>query len=247
MSLDMLKPEEGVESQDQDKLPQKGGFTLKTGIHDMIVDVAYLEKSAKGATCVCLNLKKTDGSKTVYKHKIYITTGDKKHNRYYFTTKEGKKVELAGYALGNLVSQITAGKDLRDLTSEKKMVKVWDFEASEEKAKEFPVLTELNGKKLRVGMLEVRDNKMVHLGGGKFKKIAKDRNFNEISKVFHIDGMTVAEKKADATAPEFIKTWMGEYPDGKVDDRYTPIDDEDSLPDDEDDDTDTGAVDDIFE
>jgi len=221
MNIAALQLDTDVESTDEDTLGG-GSFILDTGLYPMVVNMAYLDKSAGGAMNINLHLKKADGGNQVFRHTIYITSGDKKGNKPYYVNQAGKKFPLPGYSLVDLITQITADVKLGVVATEKKIVKLWDFQASAEVPREVPVITEMLNKTLLIGMQKHRENKKVK-DGDKYVDTNEAREFNEIHKVFHADGYTVAEKLAEADEAVFVETWKDANPSDYVKDTFKPV------------------------
>ena len=221
MNIAALQLGKDVESTNEDVIVGGGGFTLPTGLYPMIVENAYLDKSSGGAMNINLHLKRKTGGNQVYKHTIYITSGDAKGNKPYYE-KDGKKHPLPGYSLADQICKITAEVPLSQIVAEPKLVKLWDFDASAEIPREVPVVTEMLGKEIAIGMHLVRENKRTKQGE-KWVDTNEAREFNEINKVFHTDGMTVTEKAAEATEAVFVEKWVKANTEDYVRDKFKPV------------------------
>lgn len=235
MSMKGLSIDTDVESSDQDVIPGEGGYTLPTGVYPMVVDVAYMGKSAKGAVSLNLHLKQAKGGKTIVRQTLWVASGDKKGNKNYYIDKNKKKRLLPGMAQADHIAQITTGQSLAALTPEEKTIKLYDFEKRAELPTKVAALTEMHTKEIYVGLKKVRTNKVVKNQSGGYDDTAAERVFNEIDKVFYPDGMTIAEKKSEATEAKFIGKWKKRFPDDFVDDQYKAVEapaDPDALPDD---------------
>jgi len=207
MSIKGLSVDADVETPNADTLG--GGFVKPTGLYGCIVDLAYLSKAASGAMALNLHLK-VASDKSIIRQTLYVTTGDSKGNRNYYTTAEGKKKLLAGMAMGELISTITTEKPLAKHTPEEKTVNLYDFTAQAEKPTKVDALTEMIGKPILVGLHKVRTNKVTKDGKGGYNTLAEERFVNEIDKVFYPDGASVTEKKAKSPAL-FHKSWQDKY------------------------------------
>ena len=244
MSMQGLAIDSDVEASDKDILAG-GGFTKNTGVYDMIVDTAYMGKSAKGAVSVNLILKSAvTGDNTTFRQTLWVASGDKKGNKNYYVDKNNKKRLLPGMAQADHISHICTGKPLATLTPEEKTIKLYDFDKKAEMPTKVAALTEMHGCKIKVGVHKVRANKVVKNQAGGYDDTAAERVYNEIDKVFFPDGLTLAEKRAEETEPKFIGKWMAKFDEEYVDDQYKPVAGspaDEPLPDE-----DAGAVKDIF-
>jgi hypothetical protein len=189
-----------------------GGRTLlPTGLYEGTLDVVYLTKSQGGATA--FNLVVDIGGKKV-RDTVYVT--NRAGGVTY--TKDGKKYPLPGYSLINALCKLTAGKEIPQLTFEKKLVKIYNFEQRKEVPTEVEVAVELVGQPVRLGIEFHRENKNVKDQAGNYVPTSDIREFNTITRVFHTQtGQTAAEYNAQAPA-EFMAMWVKEF-DGKVIDK----------------------------
>lgn len=222
MSIAALQLEADVESTNEDVLGG-GGFILDTGLYPMVVDNAYLDKSSGGAMNLNIHLKKQTGGNQIYRQTIYITSGKAKGKLPYYVSKDGKKHPLPGYSLVNLIHKITTGNPLSQIAPEKRIVKLWDFEASAEVPREVPVVTAMVGKEILVGMQKCRENKRAKNSDGEWVDTNEVREFNEINKVFYPDGFSVAEKAAEADEALFVEKWTEANASDYVRDKFKPV------------------------
>jgi hypothetical protein len=221
MSIAALQLEADVESTNEDVLGG-GGFVLDTGLYPMVVDNAYLDKSSGGAMNINLHLKKKSGGNQVYRQTIYITSGEAKGKKPYYVGKDGKKHPLPGYSLVNMIHMITTGNPLSQVAPEKRLVKLWDFDASAEVPREVPVVTEMVGQEILVGMHKCRENKRANQNG-EWVDTNEAREFNEINKVFYPDGFSVTEKAAEADEAKFVNKWTEANTSDYVRDKFKPV------------------------
>lgn len=188
-----------------------GRSLLPTGLYEGTLDVAYLTKSAGGATAFNLVVD-INGRKV--RDTIYVT--NKAGGVTY--TKDGKKFPLPGYSLINALCKLTAGKEIPQLEFEKKLVKIYNFDQRKEVPTEVDVAMELVGKPVRIGIEFHRENKNAKDQAGNYVPTAEIREFNTITRVFHpTTGQTAAEYNAQAPA-EFMALWVKEF-NGKVIDK----------------------------
>lgn len=229
MSIQGLAIDSDIESTKVDTLG--GSFVKPTGLYPVMVDMAYLGKSVGGAMSLNLHLKVIADS-SIVRQTLWVTSGNKKGNKNFYTTKEGKKRLLPGMIQADQIAQITTSKNMAALTPEEKTIKLWDYESQAEKPTKVHALTEMIGQPMLVGLQKVRTNKVQKDSNGKYIDQVEDRNFNEIDKIFFPDGFSVTEKAAEAEEALFHQKWADKYDEEYVDDRYkTPEgSDDDSLP-----------------
>lgn len=217
MGFAALQMDADVQSQEEDFIPSGGGFVLDTGLYPMIIENAYFDKSRGGAMSANLHLKIKGGDKRVFKETIYITSKAGKP----FYVKDGKKFPLPGYSTVDQICKIACDTGLGQIGAEKKLVKIYDYDAGKEMPREVPVLTDLIGQEVLIGLQKRRENKRVQ-SGNEWVDGPEEKVYHEINKAFYPSGHTVTEKKAEGDA-EFIEKWKEANPDNYVRDTYKKV------------------------
>jgi len=200
-----------------------GSFTWESGIYDVVVDMAYLDESRGGA--MGLNLTLLDGTKKL-KETLWITSGTAKGQKSTYIDAKGTKRPLPGYTQGLNLCMAAIDETLEDAAnaSEAKTINIYNFDAKKEMptAKDH-VMTNLIGKKVKVGIIKRIENKRANDGTGKYVDIADTREVNVISQFFYADsGLSVMEKAKGDTEASFIIAWK-KANDGKTHDRSKKI------------------------
>lgn len=181
-----------------------GRSLLPTDVYEGSIEVAYLTKSTKGASAFNFVIN-INGKKI--RDQIYVT------NREGGVTypKDGKKYPLPGYSLVNALCKLTIGKEIPNLTFEKKLVKLYDFTQKKEVPTEVDVAVELTGEAVKLGIELVKENKNAQDQTGAYVPTAEVREFNSITRVFHTKtNQTVSEYDTQAPA-EFMTLWLNEF------------------------------------
>lgn len=199
MNLKNLKRDDKNIEQPKDTLG--GGGLLESGVYDGTVKLAFLKESEAGAMAVELHIDTEDG----YTHRetIYVTN----RNGDNFYEKNGKKQYLPGFITVDELSAVTCEVHLGDLETEEKTVKLYNFEAQEEKPTKVPMLVDMLGKKAKFAILQETDFKTQKGDDGKYHPIDETRSYNVINKVFNEDGFTVLELMNEQEEPQFIELW----------------------------------------
>lgn len=203
---------------EKDVLPT-GFQPIETGVYDCVVKLAYTGVSSGGAQFVQLELK-TD-SNFVMKQTLYITSGTKKGGKHFYE-KNGKKFYQPGFVIMDELAALASGIALADQSTETKDIKVWDYDTKGEVIKEVPVLTDLVGKSVKVGIKRVIENKRAQNDAGNWVDTAETKTINEIDKVFDTDGFTYNERIEGKETPEFINKWKERF-DGKDHDKSKKV------------------------
>lgn len=198
-----------------------GGNLKNSDLYDAVVDLAYTTKADSGALGFTIVFKLEDGS--TQRLQEWITSGDAKGNKPYYE-RDGKKIPLPGFTKISAITEILMSKPLADFTdsdAETKTIKLRNKEQKKEIPTDVPMITGLIGKKVKIGLLQVRANKQEKQGKN-YVDTAEERIFNEVNKVFNENGFTLEEIDANFDEPDFINKWLDKNK-GKLDDRYKEI------------------------
>lgn len=193
-----------------------GGFAARdTDSYDMDITMAYAGQSQGGARSVTLVGNLNDGRE--YRETLWVTN---KKGENFFLNKDDqtKKVGLPGFVTMDEICLVTTDAPLSAQPTEEKLVKIYDFDQKKEVPTNVPVLTELLGKKVTLGIQKVLENKSQKDAAGNYQPIADTREINTIAKVFHHESkMTVPEARRDAKlisegkqpeGPSFHAAWV---------------------------------------
>lgn len=187
-----------------------GRQLLDAGVYAAKIKMAYLQKSSGGALGMTIVFE-LDGGQEL-RTTQYLTGGDKKGNLNYYTDKQGNKQYLPGFNLGNSLAMLTTGKELSKLAQEDRLVNIYDFTAKAEKPTSVPVIVDLIGEEINVGVLRVLEDKMGKDDqGGYTVYTGETRESNEVDKFFCAKpkflNMTTAEIRGKAEKAVYIDTW----------------------------------------
>lgn len=202
---------DGLE-QSQDRL---GGFQVfDSKIYHSTIKALYAGEAKSGAMNLSVVLDLGGGQE--YRETVYIT--NKKKQNYF--EKDGKKQPLPGFTLINDLCLIATEKELSQLATEEKIIKLWDNDQKKEVPTAVQMVTEAIGKPVAVGILKALENKQVKSSTGEYVPTAETRETNRIDKVFHPEAkVTVAEARSGKKEAGFWDAWTKRN-EGKVrDDR----------------------------
>lgn len=214
--LDNLKTHDDVE----DEKDIIRGFTpLPTDIYPLKIDMAYMIKSARGATGLTLHARTPDDRQV--RQTIYLTSSEAKGCKNTYIDKNGNPQYLPGFILGNSLALLTTGKEIGAMDLEDKMVKIYNPATSSEEPTSVPVLVELLDKEVYAAIQEVIEDKRKKGDDGDYHATGETRQTNEIAKFFRAsDKKTTAEIRAKAETAEYFDTWK-EQNQGQVRDKTT--------------------------
>lgn len=197
-----------------------GGGVLETNAYDCLIDHGYVDQSKSGAAFMQLSLI-TDAGKTL-KQRLFFTSGDAKDNSITYPVKDktgkltGENRYLPGFIIASDIHEMVTGVPLADMTTENKLVKVWDNDAKKELPTDKPCLINLMGQRIKLGIQEQEIIKQKNVDGV-WTDSDETRKQNEIVKVFDAEtGCTNAERLANES-PVFLDKWVAAYAGNLVD------------------------------
>lgn len=201
--------------ENKDVLGGDGKFTIPTDLYAGTIKMAYAVESKSGAMGIHLEVT-LEGQEKNYTETIYITN----RNGDNFYSRDGKNFPLPGFSIINDICLITTGTEISEAATENKLVNVWDFESKKMIPKEHPVLVDLIGKEISLGILEIRQNKTkLNERSGKYEPVNEEETINAISKVFDTESQLTVYEATNQKDPEFFDAWK-EKNSGKTQDRY---------------------------
>jgi hypothetical protein len=183
-----------------------GGFIVDTDAYKAKVEMAYGIISSKGAKGVAFTFLLEGGKK--YQETVYVTN---QAGENFFLNKDDKtkKVPLPGYTTVNDICICITEKGLSEQTLEEKTVNVYDYEQKKDLPKNVPVLVDLLGGEVILGIVRNLENKSVKDGAGNYQPTADTRETNNIEKVFEVNTkMSIVEATNGKTAAEFHDKWL---------------------------------------
>lgn len=188
----------------QDRL---GGFQpLATDIYTGVLKLAYATTASSGAQAINFVFE-TQGKE--YRETVYITN---KKGENFFLNKDDKtkKVPLPGFVIADDICLCATEKPLSEQEVEEKVVKLYDFEAKKELPKSVPVLVELIGKTVSLGIVQELHNKTKKNDStGEYEPIEEEVTKNVIEKVFHTESkFTMVEVRNGAETAAFWDAWV---------------------------------------
>lgn len=182
---------------------------LDSALYSSTVAMAYVEQSKGGAMGLNLTLK-TDAGREV-RQTLWMTSGREKGQKNYYE-KDGTKHYLPGFNLANSLCLLTVAKEISQLETEKKVVKLYNFDTKSEVPTQVDCLTDLIGKEIIAGILRQTVDKNVKNDAGAYVPTGETREENEIDKFFRArDKMTTAEIRAQAEEPAFYAAWDAKW------------------------------------
>jgi hypothetical protein len=193
---------------ERDSLGNNG--PLESGIYKAKVALAYIITADSGALGLVLHLK-TDTNREI-RQTLWMTSGTAKGGNNFYIDKQGNKQYLPGFLHANSLALLTVGKEINQLDTEVKVVKLYSKEAKAEVPTKVDVITELLDQEILVGLIKQKVNKTQKNDAGVYVPSGETREENEIDKLFRArDGMTTAEIRAEAEEASFLEAWKGKW------------------------------------
>lgn len=213
MSLFAAIQNSNVQTKEEDVLG--GSRTVPSNVYPAGIKLAYLDKSAKGAICVVFDFAlMVNGKERNHKETFYISNAAGSFT--YKDKKTGEDKPMPSFVTVDTICKAVTGKGLTELSSEKKMVKVYDYDQKAEVPQEKEVLMDLVRGKLELGVLELTVDKTTKDASGAYVPTGETRDTNEVSKIFTEEGLTLVEKDAGKTEAKFKEAWIAQYADKKI-------------------------------
>lgn len=196
-----------------------GARVLDTGIYKMKITMAYLTVAASEALGLVCHFKGEEGEEL--RQTFWMTSGKLKGKKNYFVDKNGEKQYLPGFNQANAIAAFTAKKEINQLEPEEKIVSIYDYEAKAEVPKKMPVLTELIGQEIVLGVEHQLVDKTEKGDDDKYYPTGETRAQNDVTKIFRASDMkTMTEVRGKAEEAKFYKTWEEKFK-GQVLDKST--------------------------
>jgi hypothetical protein len=189
----------------QDRL---GGFRVRdTDAYTGTIKVAYAGVSSRSkAQSVSIILELEAGGE--YRETFWVTNGE--GNNYYLDKNDkSKKNPLPGFTIVDDICMVTTEKPLSQQTAEDKVINVYDPDQKKELPKSVPMLVDLLGKKVTLGIVKELKNKQVKDANDKYVDTADTREENTTDKVFHYpSNLTMVEARRGVTNAQFYGSWV---------------------------------------
>lgn len=198
-----LKTDEKIED-NKDTLG--GGGVVDSGVYDCVIELAYIDYARSKAMSLNLHVKTAEGR--FIRQTLWMTSGEAKGCKPYYTDKQGKNHYLPGYVIANDICLLTLDTGISETDPEEKTIKLYDFDAQKELPQKKMVVTELHGQKIKLAIEKQIVDKNVKQDDGSYKPSGETREQNEVVKAFHHEyEVTVTEAKAGLTEADFMHKW----------------------------------------
>ena len=208
MSLKNLTSDQSI-ADERDSVGSGG--VLGSGLYPATITLAYVTVSQGGATGLVLQAKTSEGRDI--KSTQWMTSGTAKGGKNFYE-KDGVKNYLPGFLLAQSLALLTTGKEISDLDTETKVVKIYSFDAKAEVPTKVEMVMDMVGKEILIGLIKQTVDKNVKDGNGVYVPSGETREENEIDKFFRSsDRKTTAEIRAKADEAVFVDTWADKWTD----------------------------------
>ena len=189
------------------------GGVLESGAKDGIIKLIYAGKSQSSkAQSITVHI---DFSGHEFRETFWVTNKD---NENFYTDKNdaSKKHPLPGFTVVDDLCLLTTGQGLSQQNFEAKTINLYNFTERKDVPTEVPVLVDLIGKPISVGLLKEVVDKQKKDAGGNYVNTGETREQNIVDKFFHPEThMTVTEYKENMEEAAFYPLWV-EKNTGKV-------------------------------
>lgn len=184
-----------------------GGFSrLDTDVYPATIKMAYAGQSQGGAQSVTVI---ADVKGQEHRETLYVTN---RKGENFYPDKNDKSVRhpLPGFTTVDDLCLLATGHPLAEQDAEPKVVKIYNFEERKEVPTEVPVLLDLIGKNVQLGIVKrIEDKTAKNDQSGEYEPTGETREVNLIDKVFHVEtGRTVSEYRHEIDPAEFMPAWI---------------------------------------
>lgn len=184
-----------------------GGGVRESGAYDATIKLAYAGKASASnaqSLTVIFDLGGSD-----YRETFWVTN---KNGENFFKDKQdaSKKVPLPGYTMADDLCLLTTGFPLAEQTFAEKVVNLYDYEVKKEVPTNVPVIMDLIGKAVSLGLVkQTVDKTKKNDSTGNYEPTGETRDENVIDKVFHHESKrTVTEIRNGMEEAEFFPKWV---------------------------------------
>jgi len=171
-----------------------GGFFWESGVYDATIKLAYLNQNpTTKSVSINIILKNSNGKEL--SETLFIKSGTEKGSKTYYTTKDGTKRPLPGYAVADSLC-IAAGQGSLSKcidAAEQKTVNIYDYDARKELPVQRPVLITLLNKAIKVAVHQVKEDKTVKNEANQYVPTGDSRTKNECKFFGNSEGKTAEE------------------------------------------------------
>lgn len=185
-----------------------GNFkTPDSGIYEAMIKYAYLSQAQSGAGAVNFEF---DLEGMTHRETMYVTS----RNGVNYYEKDGQRHYLPSFLNADAIALFATSKPLAEQTTQPKVIKLYDFNQKKEVPTEVPMLTELLGKKVKLGIIKEKSFKQAKDSSGNYVNTDEIREHASVSKVFSpTDNRTTSEVRAGKTEAEFYTQWLDKWQD----------------------------------
>lgn len=189
-----------------------------TGSYDGTIVGAAVIVAATGAQGISFEVALDAGGK--YYGTEWIRSGTAKGNKSYYVDRNGDKQYIPGYVTATNILFATLG----ETTFDNVRIEQRGIADRDGKMVDTPVLVDLIGKRVALGLVEVRANKSVKNDAGKRVDTAEERVYNEIGSdaVFNIDTRKIRIEEERGLDAKFEAEWVRKN-QGKRKDLYKEV------------------------
>lgn len=186
-----------------------GNAALESALYKAKITMAHINKAASGALGLVLNMKTEDNREV--RQTLWMSSGDAKGGKNYYE-KDGVRSYLPGFTHANALCLLTVGKEVSEMDTETKVIKLYSPEAKAEVPTKVEAVTDLIGQDIIVGLIKQTVDKTAKDANGIYVSTGETKEENEIDKFFRArDRMTTAEIRAEATEAAFADTWENKW------------------------------------
>lgn len=191
--------------QDETDRLRGGAGPLESDAYLMTVEAAYLDTASSGALALQVILKAKDDRRL--RDTFWMTSGTAKGGKNYFE-RDGRKFYLPGFLQANALARLTVGKEIGELKTEPKIIKLWNRDVGQEIPTEVEMFMDLLGQQIMVGVQRQTQDRRIQAASGEWVNSGETIDVSVVDKLFRAtDNKTVAEIMSQEEAT-FLDKWL---------------------------------------
>lgn len=141
-----------------------------------------------------------------------MTSSIDKGCKNFYINKAGDKKYLPGYLHANHLCLLTTKKEISSLSTEEKVISLYDFAAKANVPTKVNMVPDLLGKTVTLGIIKQVVDKNTKTDDGRWVATGETREENQVDRLFRSsDGRTVNEIKDNINPGVFLQQWADKW------------------------------------
>lgn len=206
-----------------DDVIEQSKYTLDTGAYPGTISMAYVYRTASGATMCAIQVAFDSGKEATFTD--CIVSGNAKGNKNYYIDRNGSKQYMPGYInIRNIHGVATGEFDLAKAATDTRKVKPIHRKADENELEDVAALVDMIGKRMVFAVQEIRKNKQAKTDTGSYANLPEEQLINEVvgGACANIDTRCTYNEAVAGTEAKYLDSWTARNA-GKLKDKYVAV------------------------